>query len=271
MDKDFLYENAPLVEVIAEIHWMLKPLQLDPQAKIDPHYESFITEFRNYLKKIEFIHVQELLPNFVPLEILPNQPRVRIRSAPDQWPLVQAGPGILTANIVPPYNGWKEFEGFIFDLIDGLYECYPLAPITLSIEKLNLRYIDGFDKRFGFIEYSNFAAAMLGIQPPLSNEFLRTCTKSDTELSYVFESRFQNILPDGSIGKIKIAPGSMNETDALVMEMSCEGIFSNSSFISLDSVKRWFQAAHKCLHKQFDAVTTPALKLMFGKKMVVEL
>ena len=270
MNQDFLYENAPLIEVIAEIHWALKPLQLDPHSKLDPHYESFIFDFQHYLSKFQFTHIQELIPKDVPIEILPNQPRIRIRSAPDMWPLAQAGPGIITANIVPPYNGWKEYEEFIFNLINGLYECYPLASNTLFIEKLHLRYIDGFDHSFGFAQYSKFAADMLGIKSPLSDEFLRNCTKSESELTYVLECRFQNASPDGATGKIKITPGTKNNFTALIMEMSCDSIFLNSSFMPPESVKQWFVDAHKCLHIQFDAITTCKLKSKFGQQRKIE-
>ncbi len=270
MNQDFLYENAPLIEVIAEIHWALKPLQLAPQSKLDPHYDSFIFDFQNYLSKIQLTHIQELIPKNVPLEILPNQPRIRIRSAPNMWPLAQVGPGIITANIVPPYNGWNEYEEFIFYLINGLYECYPLAPNTLFVEKLHLRYIDGFDHHFGFTQYSQFAANMLGIQSPLSDEFLSNCTKIGSELTYVLECRFQNESPDRSTGRIKIAPGTKDNLNALVMEMSCESNFFNLSFMSPETVKKWFVDAHKSLHIQFDSITTRKLKSKFGQQRKIE-
>lgn len=270
MNQDYLYERAPLIEVIAEIHWALKPLQLNPQLKLDPHYESFEFDFQNYLSKIQLNHIEELIPKKVPLEILPNQPRIRIRSAPNMWPLAQAGPGIITANIVPPYNGWKEFEEFIFSIINGLYECYPLASDTLFVEKLHLRYIDGFDRNFGFTQFSKFAADMLGIQSPLSEKFLRNCTKSESELTYVLECRFSNASPEGSTGRIKIVLGTKNDLSALVLEMSCESVFPGSSLVSPDSVQQWFVKAHNCLHIQFDTITTRKLKSYFGKQRKIE-
>ncbi len=53
MSKDYHYEKAPLIEVIAEIHWALKQLQIAPFVKIDPDYEKFESEILNYLSKID--------------------------------------------------------------------------------------------------------------------------------------------------------------------------------------------------------------------------
>ena len=109
---DYLYDKAPLVEVIAEIHWALKKLDTAPGAKIDPYYDLFKDAFLAYAKTTGLTDVQDLVPTVVPPELLPNQPRLRLRTAPGRWPLAQLGPGIITANIVPPYKGWPRSNRF---------------------------------------------------------------------------------------------------------------------------------------------------------------
>ena len=141
---EYLYENAPLVEVIAEVHWALKELQTAPNSKIDPYYDLFREQFLHYVSERGLINQQELVPSIVPPELFPNQPQLRIRKRTVRWPLAQVGPGILTANIVPPYNGWSEFSPFLGMLVDGLFQSYPMATKTLRVEKLHLRYINGF-------------------------------------------------------------------------------------------------------------------------------
>ena len=54
MSSDYVYENAPLIEVIAEIHWTLKNLKVPPDLKIDPFYDLFEGEFLKYLGKINY-------------------------------------------------------------------------------------------------------------------------------------------------------------------------------------------------------------------------
>ena len=266
MGVDYVYENAPLIEVIAEIHWALKKLETSPDAKIDPYYDLFEKEFLKFLRNLDLVKVQELIPASVPLEILPNQPRLRIWRELGQWPVAQVGPGVITANIVPPYNGWKEFEPFLDNLIDGLFSSYPIADKTLRIEKLHLRYIDGFDDRFEFKQYSQFADEMLGIPMPLSNDFAKSFIKKGSEVTYLLENRFQNTTPEGSIGKIKLAPGKVNNKNSLIMEMHCESSFPINSSITADAVTKWFAQAHRCLHAQFEKLITSRLKTIFGKK-----
>ena len=266
MKHDFVYENAPLIEVIAEIHWATSQLTLHSKLKSDPHYKQFEQGFENYLSDLEFSDVHEMFPSDIPLELTAYRPRKRFRKAPGQWPLAQIGPGLVTVNIVPPYNGWKEFESFLFKVIDGTFKCYPNAKSSLVVEKLHLRYIDGFDSRFGFDQYAEFAKQMLGFNSILPKEFLQQCAKDGAELPYVSKSRFLNDSPDGSIGGIKVAPGKFNDEDALIMEMYCESSFEDESFVSADNVKKWFQDAHRCLSNQFNIVVTPELKSKFGQK-----
>ena len=263
---DYIYEKAPLVEVIAEVHWALKELGTAPGTKIDPYYDLFRDVFVAYAKEIELSDIQELVPNAVPLELLPNQPRLRLRSAPGRWPLAQIGPGILTANIVPPYNGWAVFEPFLCKLVDALFANYPIPDRTLRIEKLHLRYIDGFDDRFSFARYSDFAAEMLGIHTPLPDTFIESTVKPGTDITYLLENRFHNTTPEGSTGKVKLSPGRMNNRDALIMELHCESLFSQNTLVRAPDVKAWFTIAHQRLHSQFETLTTPALKTAMGAK-----
>lgn len=272
MTTDYTYEKAPLIEVIAEIHWTLKKLDTAPDARIDPYYDLFRDQFLSYVKddkNIKLSHVEELVPNIVPLELLPNQPRLRLRSHPGKWPLAQLGPGVITANIVPPYEGWEAFRPFIHKLVDGLFKHYPIAEKTLRIEKLHLRYIDGFDKSFGLEQYSDFATKMLGIKPIHSNDFIDHNVKEGTEVKYLIESYFSNLSPDGSYGKIKLTPGKMNNIDALIMELHCESGFPDHSAPESEFVKAWFDEAHHRLHQQFEGLATDALRTVMGCKKEV--
>ena len=266
---EYIYDKAPLIEVIAEIHWTLKKLGTAPDAKIDPYYDLFKENFLNYTESMGLKNRQELVPDIVPLELLPNQPKLRLRSGENIWPLAQMGPGIVTANIVPPYNGWSAFSPFLYHLVDGLFESYPISDKTLRIEKLHLRYIDGFDKSFGFERYSDFANTMLGINCQMPDNFIERSVKEDSQSTYLFEYRFANSSPVGSHGKIKLAPGRMNNNNAMVMEFYCESTFPGNSAVKSANMKNWFEEAHQCLHLQFETLATPELKDIMGEKKKV--
>ncbi len=266
MSKDYVYDKAPLVEVIAEIHWALKEIGVVPNVKIDPYYDLFKEEFLELANDIGLDDTQELIPDTFPFELTPNQPRLRLQSRPERWPLAQIGPGIVTANIVPPYDGWAIFESFLHKLVDGLFANYPIVEKTLCIEKLHLRYIDGFDESFGLINHSDFVSKMLGVNVSLSDTFINSCVKDETEVTYLLETHFFNSVPDGSFGRLRLVPGQLNNRKALIMELHCESVFSDRSATESGAVKDWFLAAHQCLRTQFEKLTTPSLKSVMGDK-----
>ena len=171
MSKDYLYEKEPLVEVIAEAHWALKTLETVPGSTIDPYYDLFRQIFLEDAAVLGLRHQEQLIPATVPMELVGDRPHLRVREGEAKWPVAQLGPGIVTANIVPPYNGWAEFSEFIRSVIGIVFEKYPLAERTLRIERLHLRYIDGFDRTFGLEEYADFLSAKLGISSPLPERF----------------------------------------------------------------------------------------------------
>ena len=161
------------------------------------------------------------------------------------------------------------FPPFLYHLVDGLFESYPISDKTLRIEKLHLRYIDGFDKSFGFERYSDFANTMLGINCQMPDNFIERSVKEDSQSTYLFEYRFANSSPVGSHGKIKLAPGRMNNNNAMVMEFYCESTFPGNSAVKSANMKNWFEEAHQCLHLQFETLATPELKDIMGEKKKV--
>ena len=210
MPKDFLYQKAPLIEVIAEIHWSLKNIQTLPNAKVDPYFDLFKENFVQRSKEAGLQILQELIPKGVPAELLPNQAFIRLRPEDGKWPLCQIGPGVATANIVPPYNGWAAFEPFLHGVIDRLFIAYPLAEKTLQIERLHLRYIDGFDDTFGMTNFAEFCSTELGLSVPFPSRFFEMNAINESDVWYIFDSQFPNVSPEGSMGKLKISPGQKN-------------------------------------------------------------
>ena len=78
MSQDYLLQNAPLVEVIAEVHWKLQVLKSAPNAAIDPQFSLFEPEFRKVTAGEGFHHVDRLLPPDFPAELLPDSHTIGI-------------------------------------------------------------------------------------------------------------------------------------------------------------------------------------------------
>lgn len=266
MTSDFLYENPPLVEVIAELHWQLRPVSSAPDAKIDPLFDIFQEAFLEAVKKDGLVEIERLVPSEIPVEFVPSQPHLRLRSKPGTWPLVQIGPGVLTANIVPPYDGWAEFSTFLQRMVDVLFETYPLPQKALRINRLHLRYIDGFSKGHGFTDFFSFTQEMLGLAPTLNTDFIRETVQSEDSISFTLENRFSNKSPQGSQGRTKILPAKVGGVDAAVLELHCEQQFDDRSATDANRINEWFDASHQTLRAQFGLITTPELKKTFGNK-----
>jgi uncharacterized protein (TIGR04255 family) len=266
MSVDYLYQKPPLIEVIAEIHWSLKKIDSAPQAHLDPYYDVFREQFLEVARSNGLVHVQELIPSAIPIELVSSQPQLRLRSKANAWPLLQIGPGILTANIVPPYDGWAAFEPFLGKAISDLFQSYPLADRTLNISGLHLRYIDGFDDSFGFEKYEDFAKQMLGIERPLSDRFVDENIAPGTESTFILENVFQNKTPVNSTGRMKLSPGQRDGKTAAIMELQCDSRYSDKSASNPTFISEWFAEAHKRLRKQFETIKTDELEAQMGKK-----
>jgi uncharacterized protein (TIGR04255 family) len=266
MTNDYLYKKAPLVEVIAEIHWALKMLDSAPNSRIDPYYDLFREEFISQVGAEGFGHVQELIPSMVPIELVADQPQLRIRMNEDSWPLMQIGPGLMTANIVPPYQGWAAFEPFLGDAIEKFFSSYPLPTKTLRIERLHLRYIDGFDDSFGLKSYVDFAEAKLGMRKALSDSFVDAHVSDKSKFTFLHESRFENRSPEGSQANIKLSPGTVRGREAAILELRCESKYEDRRATDVNFMKTWFAEAHQTLHAQFEDLSTDDLKLVMGER-----
>jgi len=259
---DFVYERAPLIEVILEIHWKIKPLGSAPNAAIDPYYDLFREAFlENCKAKLPI--VEQLVPSEIPAEFVSDQPHLRLRPTKAGWPLVQIGPGVMTVNIVPPYAGWAEFKKFIEWAFDLLYASYPMAERTLHPLRTHLRYIDVFDAKYGLDGYSNFVDVHLGVARPIRPEVVDEIAASPKEITYSADTRFAVKSPIGSTARVRIAPGQSDGRDAVILELHCDGAMPGG-YQSEEILLSWYDEAHATLHVLFDKTTSTELKEKFG-------
>ena len=72
----------------------LQPIFGLADASINPHISVFAEEFRRKLSSEGFTHVERVVPEQVPHELLAHKVMLRFRKGPDQWPVLQIGPGV---------------------------------------------------------------------------------------------------------------------------------------------------------------------------------
>lgn len=261
----FVYENAPLVEVVAEIRWQLKFLASAPNAKIDPYYELFRDDFLASMKDV-LPNVEPLVPDGIPAEFLSGQPHLRIRSKPGGSPLAQIGPGVITANMVPPYGGWGVFEKFLLFILLRLYESYPLATKTLSISSAHLRYINAFTGSHGVKAYGEFVEKNLGASIPVRPEVIQSTGANERNLYYSIDARFENLEPVNSVSTIKISPGKVNDQAAVILDLLCDS-HDATGIQSMSALEKWFSDAHMTLRGNFERTISKKLGETIGRRI----
>lgn len=262
--KDFLYQNAPLIEVIAEVYWF-NPSVRSGLRNFDAFYIDFEKEFSKQTVLAGWRDIEYLVDSHTPDERVAGHLRNRYRQTEGAYPLVQIGPGMLTANITPPYNGWNEFEPFLFQQLERLFECYPRSEQALRIQKLVLRYVDGFDfERFDIEDQTLFARKMLDIDMSLPESFASGHISNLQEMTFTLQASYECKTLDASLGSVKISPGLIGQRKTLVMEMQCERNPHPSEIVGLDSAKEWLTTAHLSLKGQFDSLIGDELKQTIG-------
>ncbi|GJL64392.1 MAG: hypothetical protein NPIRA04_30460 [Nitrospirales bacterium] len=264
--KDFVYSTPPLVEVISEVRWETTPVEAIPGASIDPHFLVFNKKFSDRLKKTGFEHVQRVVPDGVPIELTSGNPIFRFRKAKNAWPLYQSGPGLFTANIVPPYKGWKEFKKFLDEGLTHLYSSYPLPNEYLRIKRLELRYMDAFQAKHGAIKrYPEFLEEHLGIVLRLPN----LSDKEAMAASLIGDIHIPLPNIDNSLGIISLKTGQITKNDKKTEAIIMELIIRKNEFspqFNKRNIVSWFNKGHSLLHKWFDQVCSDELKATFGEK-----
>lgn len=266
MPGDYIYTRAPLVEVIAEVHWQLKPIPTSPEAKIDPYFELFKEQFLGWSSNKGFRHHEQLVPKEIPIELLADQVHLRLRTEQGRWPLYQIGPGVLTCNIVPPYKGWPEFRPHLDSGVGALFDHYPLSNKTLRVSRVELHYINLFTSDLGLDDYARFVGEELGAPSALPQQIREDYVASG--LTTVIDSRFQCRKPANSQGAIRISPGNANNRPAVVLELICRKL-PGPSVETHNSLIGWFDEAHLAIRSWFESQLSEPLKTRIGPKVPV--
>jgi uncharacterized protein (TIGR04255 family) len=263
--KRRLYKNAGLVEVIAELHWELKGIQIAPGAKVDPFYDLFREKFLGVARAKGFAFQETVVPVEVPLELLPNKPRERVRASEGAWPLYQIGPGIFTANVVPPYSGWIDFRKTLLAGVEMLLECYPSASQYMKVSQLELRYIDAYTSRHGFSDFAKYVPQHLNFSLPMSDDFLSKYVADRSSYEFIGEAQFRATKPTNAFSAIKLSPGFANNERAAVMQILTRSDGPAGQHASeADAIMKWFDEAHESTNAWFEEILKPQLREAIG-------
>lgn len=265
---DYIYENPPLIEVIAEIHWSLQRLQT-VNGFIDPYFEKFRSACREGMKEAGYGFEEFVVPPEIPLELVGHSATNRFRRERDTWPVLQIGPGVFTANIVPPYKGWKFFRTIIHQGISLLTKFYPHSDETLKPERLHLRYINGLTDSFGMIEPSKFIREDLRLNVPLSDSFKAIIDGDNPEIGHFGRLEIPIKQPVGALAGIKWDLGAANGKRAIILEIDVKSRGTGSTPQHGKDMIAWLDDAHTITHHLFETLAMPTLSKRMGTRTSV--
>lgn len=241
-----MLKNPPLIEVIAEIRWMLRPSK--PVGVLrDPHYKLLPGKMATILQD-DYPFLEELPAADMPEEIAANMVQYRFRVGYNKWPLVQLGPGIITVNQLGPDYQWTDLERRIEQAINALFEAHPKAT-NLKMDRLILRYIDSFPFNFKKKNILDYLDNGLKTSIALDDRLLSSIGISEAPSALDVKLLYK-IKKDGAALSTRFASGKVRDKDSLIIEtvvqQDGDKVPSNR-----DSIMRWFAEAHAVTHNWF--------------------
>lgn len=265
--QDFVYENPPLVEVIAEVHWGLHRLPSIDGA-IDPHFPDFLDRFRRAAKSKGFSHEELVVPAEAPLEFFGGQVTRRFRPKGGGWPLYQIGPGVMSINIVPPYRGWEEFRPIIRQGFELLLKAHIGLKSSANFNRIQLRYINAFDEEFGMQHPGDFVRDELKLGVEVPTKLKASLRKGDANIQH--EGRLMTLLgdPDGAAGVLSWNKGKKEDREAVIVQIDIRA-GDKSVPKTVRNMMTWLDKAHAAVHTWFHAIVSPNIAKKLGKKVTI--
>jgi len=265
----------PLAEAWLELQWRTTPqtkvsshVPLGPlEPSIDTHYPLALGAFFHGVKKD--YPVEEPLPAAqIPDAVLPpHTVRHRFRVAPDEWPVMQLGPGIATVNLISPYS-WSLFREQAIFLRRKLREAYrgvPIYPVAIIMRYRNIFPLDyhGENVLSYMAENLNFTVNCPSYIPGPAGENGRPI-EMGVNLGYTLRR-------PQSLGTIRLATALETKHDHTPRPVLLADLEVNthknadSPFENDRRFATWLDQAHAVIHEWFFALVDGPLRRNFEK------
>ena len=232
-------KNAPLKEVIFELHW---ECAIDNSGvQYDAGFDLAQGKFAERLKP-EFPLHKKLIPDSAPFKVF-GAPIHQYWKDELTWPAVQHGQGMMAVNEVESGYQWeKSYKPLLIASIQKLIESYEE---DLSFRRVKLQYVDAWD--LDSMEASDFIAHNL--QTKIHNGYELPGTLKSLNIQQNFE------LKDGSILSLNIANGLNNKNQQPSVIWTT--IVDRKAKMTLDDVLGWLENAHTATSNMFKQMLNP--------------
>ncbi len=221
--------NAPLKEVVFEVHW---ELDVDNSGlKYDQGLKYAFGVFRREASKLGFSLVNELLPPNSNIEFI-NRPSTQFRKGEGEYPVLQLGQGVMVVNDTASYRWESSFRQLILDAVRILIDSYEIAP---KFNEVSIRYINALD-----LSPSDYEEIWLfvksNLQTSVSREFNVPGVLEDISLNETYR------LEDESRLTLRIESGTNNRlgTPALIWQ----NMIVKRAKMTVEEIADWADSAH---------------------------
>lgn len=228
--------KAPLQEVIFEAFWELD-IHPQTQQSYDPGFELAQGVFAELVRERFQFH-KRVAPPIVPLHLLNHRPVHQFWTAEGQWPVLQLGPGLFTANDTEKTYIWEtDFRPVIEYGLAAVVKSYRESP---RFNKVSLRYIDAIELEGEFRDnFIKFVETNLQIRVLRNFDFEGTI--SNQSISQVYS------LEDDSKLHLVISDGQRNNKPAVVWQTAVV----KEKQVSVEQIKAWISQAHSTTSNLF--------------------
>lgn len=257
--------NAPLVEVVFELHWKLQEdASMPKQFWSDPGYPLLIEEFipsasKHGFKKTKRMGVGSILtPHSVGLRFYKSENK--------PFPLLQIGPGIFASNESAAYD-WGTFKRQTLDGVKILLSSYPKTKgLSLAPNYLELRYINSFDSSLSpqqnLITFLNEKSSFnIKLPPFLSKQPIGKSPKA----RLFFD--FPVVKKKNTSFQVEIGSGTAKDKKTILLTSRVISTLDKANIGKTDKtqinyISKWLELAH--------SLTSPFFKDFVDKSLMAE-
>ncbi len=254
-----MYKNAPLVEIIVEIRWHLIPIRTVPNGGVDPHFADLESKLLPQLVELGYNDVQRLIPQEVPLEILAHKLIYRCRTAKEKWPLIQFGPGVITANAVPPYEGWDSFWPVVKQAISSVFSDTVHDSNKPKIESISVRYIDAFNEKHKIDSPQSFMSNHLSLTVGMPKQVMDSFGSGSVVSDIGMHQGFLVNRPKGATCLLRCGTGAVHETSSVILDTQIRS-HADATWASESDVAEWVLEAKGTLKDIFESIISDDLR-----------
>jgi len=234
--------NKPLVEAILEVKWG------DPGLP-DPAYPMIVGRLYESVKA-EYGVVEDLELAQFPPGLAVHVPRHRFRVGPNEWPLVQIGPGVAALNDTQAYT-WQDFRRRALDFFPRLKKVHPDSD-ELRFTSVKLQYFDAIEFDFRNGDVKQFLRDKLHLQAGLPDVLFSGQPIERNPMHAALQLGFATSEPKGRI-QLGVSTGHREDKPAVILDTAVASVGEEAEGARRD-FESWLDSAHSLIHHWFFAL-----------------